>query len=82
MEELCEPVEEGVVGDLEEEEEGEEGVVTLGPGAIESDVLGVTTAAGAGAEGVDAVGVEATGDNGARVTAGAGVTDALGDASP
>ena len=76
VEELWDPEEGGVVGALE-------GVVTPGSGAIESDVLGLTTAAGAGAEeeedGVDAaVGVGATGDNGAGVTAGAGVTDALG----
>ena len=65
-------VEEGVVGALEEEEEA------LGAGAVEVDVLGVST----GAEGMDAVvGVKATGEDGASVSAGAGVTDALGDAS-
>ena len=63
-------VEEGADGALEEEN-------ALGAGAVEVDVLGVTT----GAEGMDAVGVEATGEDGASVSVGAGVTGALGVAS-
>ena len=76
---LCEAVEEGADGAFEEVEEalgvGAVWVVgVLSAGAVEVGVLGVT----AGADGVDTVGAEATGENGAGVTAGAGVADALG----
>ena len=75
-------VEEGAAGALEggeEEEEAEEGDCegeeeAPGVGAIEIDVLGLTV----GAVEMNRVGVEATGEDGAPLTEGADVTDALG----